>query len=81
MLSITANLITDPAGAAQCATIESRTAQPGPDNFERKGLHMEVLLLAVAATGIWAGSKCYTTGKRIGSRGGYAAGRRRMRRR
>ena len=42
---------------------------------------MEILLLAVAAGGIWAASKCYTTGKQVGSRDGYAAGRRRMRRR
>ena len=42
---------------------------------------MEVVLLAVAAGGIWAATKCYSTGKRVGSRGGYAAGRRRMRRR
>ena len=42
---------------------------------------MEVLLLTVAAGGIWAATKCYSTGKRAGSRGGYAAGRRRMRRR
>ena len=81
MLSTKANLITDPVGAAQCATIASRTAQLGPDNFERKGAFMEVLLLAVAAGGIWAAGKCYTTGKRVGARGGYAAGRRRMKRR
>ena len=42
---------------------------------------MEVLLLAVAAGGIWAATKCYSTGKRVGARGGYAAGRRRAKRR
>jgi len=42
---------------------------------------MEVLLLAVAAAGCYAVAKSYGIGKRAGSRGGYAAGRRRMRRR
>ncbi len=42
---------------------------------------MEILLLAVVAAGCYAVAKSYSSGKRAGSRGGYAAGRRRMRRR
>jgi hypothetical protein len=42
---------------------------------------MEILLLAVVAAGCYAVAKSYGTGKRVGARGGYAACRRRMKRR